>query len=351
MRSFMFRGTGGGLIRGTTSEAILCTLVAARDRALEKVGKDNIAKLVVYGSDQTHSTYTKACQIAGFLPSNIRSIPTLADTDFSLDPVQVMRAMKADVEAGLMPVYVCATVGTTSSTAVDPVKDLADVAERFDTWLHVDAAYAGSACICPEFRQYLDGVERADSVSISPHKWLLTYLDCCCLWVKKPSLLAKGLSIDPEYLRNKPSESKSVVDYKDWQVGVGRRFRALRLWLVLRSHGVANLQTHIWSDVRMAKALEALVAADPRFEIVVPRRFSLVCFRLNPPGKFDSVDELNRKLLDSINSTGRVYMTHTIVGGVYLLRFAVGATVTEERHVDAAWKLIKEKADALVGKI
>ncbi|XXG59470.1 hypothetical protein AAC387_Pa04g1550 [Persea americana] len=306
-RSFMFCGTGGGVIRGTTSEAILCTLVAARDRALEKVGKDNIAKFVVYGSDQSHSTYTKACQIAGFLPSNIRSIPTLADTDFSLDPVQVMRAMKADVEARLMPVYVCATVGTTSSTAVDPVKDLADVAERFDTWLHVDAAYAGSACICPEFRQYLDGVERADSVSISPHK--------------------------------------------TGRWGVGRRFRASCLWLALRSHGVANLQTHIRSDVPMAKAFEALVAADPRFEIVVPRRFSLVCFRLNPPGKFDSVDVLNRKLLDSINSTGRVYMTHTIVGGVYLLRFAVGATLTEERHVDAAWKLIKERADALVGKI
>ncbi|KAJ8629068.1 hypothetical protein MRB53_022391 [Persea americana] len=349
--SFKFSGTGGGVIQGTTSEAILCTVVAARDQALEKVGRENIAKLVVYGSDQTHSTFGKACRIAGILPSNIRSIETSFDTEFSLDPVRVMHAMQADIASGLVPLYLCATVGTTSSTAVDPVNDLADVAERFGVWVHVDAAYAGSACICPEFRQYLHGVERADSVSMSPHKWLLTYLDCCCLWVKNPVLLVRGLSIDPEYLKNKPSESKSVVDYKDWQVGVGRRFRSLRLWLVLRNYGAGKLQAHIRSDVQMAKAFEALVDGDPRFEIVVPRQFALVCFRLNPAGRVDSVDELNRKLLDSVNSTGRLYMTHTVVGGVYLLRFAVGSTLTEMRHVDAAWELIKEKAGVLLGGI
>ncbi|KAF8414010.1 hypothetical protein HHK36_002008 [Tetracentron sinense] len=349
-KSFMFSGTGGGVMQGTTSEAILCTLIAARDRALESIGQENIGKIVVYGSDQTHSTYTKACKLAGILPCNIRSIPTTADTDFSLSPKLVRMAMEADVEAGLVPVYLCATVGTTSSTAVDPLKPLAHVATDYGVWLHVDAAYAGSACICPEFRQYLDGIERADSLSLSPHKWFLTYLDCCCLWVKNPSLLVKALSTNPEYLKNKPSESNSVVDYKDWQVGTGRRFRALRLWLVLRSYGVANLQTHIRSDIRKATMFEGFINDDPRFEIVVPRRFALVCFRLNPRTRFEkgSTELLNRKLLEWVNSTGRVYMTHTIVGGVYLLRFAVGATLTEDRHVIAAWKLIKEAADALL---
>ncbi|KAL5972965.1 hypothetical protein ACLOJK_039772 [Asimina triloba] len=351
-QSFMFSGgSGGGVIQGTTSEAILCTLVAARDRALAKLGDEkNIARLVVYGSDQTHSTYGKACRIAGIPSANIRSIETARETDFALDPVRLRAAMEADVAAGLVPVYLCVTVGTTSTTAVDPLNALAKVAEEFGAWVHVDAAYAGSACICPEFRHYLNGVERADSISMSPHKWLLTYLDCCCMWVKRAELLVRGLSISPEYLKNKASECSSVVEYKDWQVGVGRRFRALRLWVVMRSYGVANLQEHIRSDVGMAAAFEARVKGDRRFEMVVPRRFSLVCFRFNPieGGRAGWVDELNRRLLDSVNSTGKAYITHTVVGGVYVLRFAVGSTLTTGKHVASAWELIGKKADELM---
>ncbi|OVA07975.1 Pyridoxal phosphate-dependent decarboxylase [Macleaya cordata] len=349
-KSFMFSGSGGGVIQGTTSEAILCTLVAARDRALERIGEDNIGKLVVYGSDQTHSTFAKACKIAGILSCNVRSLHTTTDTYFSLSPTFVRATIEADVAAGFVPIYLCLTVGTTSSNAVDPIDQFADMASSHGIWLHVDAAYAGSACICPEFRHYLDGVERADSLSLSPHKWFLTYLDCCCLWVKNPSLLVRALSTNPEYLKNKPSESNSVVDYKDWQVGTGRKFRSLRLWLVLRSYGVVNLQSHIRSDVQMAKMFEGFARADPRFEIVVPRRFALVCFRLNPNADSEpsSIELMNRKLLDWVNSTGRLYMTHSIVGGVYMLRFAVGATLTEDSHVIAAWKLIKEGADALL---
>ncbi|PSS05768.1 Aromatic-L-amino-acid decarboxylase [Actinidia chinensis var. chinensis] len=349
-KSFMFQGTGGGVIQGTTSDSILCTLVAARNRALENVGVDNIGKLVVYGSDQTHSTYTKACKLAGIYPRNIRSVPAGSDTCFAMSPVALRKVIDADLAAGLVPLYLCVTVGTTSTTAVDPLEDLADVANDYGVWVHVDAAYGGSACICPEFRHYLDGIELVDSLSLSPHKWLLSYLDCCCLWVKQPGLLVKALSTNPEYLRNKPSESDSVVDYKDWQVGTGRRFKALRLWLVLRSYGIANLQSHIRSDVRMAKMFEGFVKSDPRFELVVPRIFSLVCFRLNPhPGSYPGYLELlNKKLLEWVNSTGGLYMTHTVAGGLYMLRFAVGATLTEECHVVAAWKLIKEGADVLL---
>lgn len=348
-KSFMFSGTGGGVIQGTTSEAILCALVAARDRALQGKFRD-VSKLVVYGSDQTHSTYTKACKIAGIFPCNIRLIPTTSDTNFSLSPAVLRGILEADVASGLIPLFLCGTVGTTSTTAIDPVKQLAEVANEYNLWFHVDAAYGGSACICPEFRHYLDGIERVDSLSLSPHKWLLSYLDCCCLWVKQPNSIVKSLNTNPEYLRNKQSELDSVVDYKDWQVGTGRRFKSLRLWLIFRSYGVANLQIHIRSDVRMAKMFEGFVKANPKFEIVVPRTFSLVCFRFNPYNDRNLlyIELLNKKLLESVNSTGRVYMTHTVAGGVYMLRFAVGATLTEERHVCAAWKLIKESADAIM---
>lgn len=349
-KTFMFSGTGGGVIQNTTSDSILVTLIAARDRALDAVGAENMHKLVVYGSDQTHSTFAKVCKLAGVSPANIRALPTSIDANFSLSPQLLRRAVEADVEAGLVPLFLCATVGTTSTTAVDNVEPLAEVANEYGIWIHVDAAYAGSACICPEFRHYLNGIERVDSFSFSPHKWLLSYLDCCCLWVKQPGLLVKALSTDPEYLKNKPSESNSVVDFKDWQVGTGRRFKSLRLWMVLRSYGVLNLQSHIRSDIRLAKMFEGFVKSDPRFEIVVPRHFALVCFRLNPYPQTRSADAemLNRKLLDWVNSTGRVYLTHTIVGGLYMLRFAVGASLTDERHVVAAWELIMEGADRLL---
>ncbi|XP_027172752.1 tryptophan decarboxylase TDC2-like [Coffea eugenioides] len=349
-KSFMFSGSGGGVIQGTTSEAILCALVAARDRALKSLGATGISKLVAYCSDQTHSTYSKACKLAGIFPCNIRIIPASADSNFALSPVVLRGVIEADVASGLVPLFLCASVGTTSTTAVDPVSQLAEVANEHEVWIHVDAAYGGSACICPEFRHYLDGVERVDSLSLSPHKWLLSYLDCSCLWVKKPDLLVKALNTNPEYLKNKRSELGSVVDYKDWQIGTGKRFKALRLWLIMRSYGVANLQSHIRSDVRMAKMFEGFVKSDPWFEIAVPRTFSLVCFRLNPFKESDPfyVKLLNKKLLDSVNSTGRLYMTHSVAGEVYMLRFAVGATLTEERHVCAAWKLIKESAEALL---
>ncbi|KAK6785095.1 hypothetical protein RDI58_018550 [Solanum bulbocastanum] len=349
-KTFMFSGTGGGVLQSTTSEAILCTLIAARDRKLDNIGADNIGKLVVYDSDQTHSTYTKACKVAGIFPCNIRAVPTSIERDFALSPVVLRGIIEADVAAGLVPPFLCATVGTTSTTAVDPLSQLGQLAEEFDIWFHMDAAYGGSACICPEFRQYLDGIERAKSLSLSPHKWLLSYLDCCCMWVREPNVLVKALSTNPEYLRNKRSEYDSVVDYKDWQIGTGRKFKSLRLWLVMRSYGVANLQSHIRSDIRMAKMFEGFVKSDPMFDVVVPRRFSLVCFRFNPNKEHELgyTEFLNKKLLDSVNSTGRIYMTHTIVGGIYMLRFAVGATFTEDRHVISAWKLIKETTNALL---
>ncbi|KAK9066157.1 hypothetical protein SSX86_013478 [Deinandra increscens subsp. villosa] len=348
-KSFMFSGSGGGVLQSTTSESVLCTLVAARDRVLNEIGMEHIGKLVVYGSDQTHSMFKKVCKLAGIHPWNIRSVSTRVEDEFSLSPHVLQKVIAADVEQRLVPLYLCVTVGTTSTTAVDPVKHLADVAKRYNMWVHIDAAYGGNACICPEYRHFLDGVEKVDSVSLSPHKWLLSYAECCCLWTKNPDLLVDSLRTNPEYLRNEHTESDSVVSYKDWQIGTSRRFKSIRLWVILRSYGVENLQNHIRTDIRMAITFERLVSSDVKFEIVVPRRFSLVCFRLKQLNGFDT-ESMNRKLLERVNSTGRVYLTHTVVGGIYMLRFVVGATLTEEWHVIKAWEVIKEVVNTMVNE-
>ncbi|XP_037470230.1 tryptophan decarboxylase 1-like [Triticum dicoccoides] len=347
------RGTGGGVILGTTSEALLVTLVAARDAALHRsglVGVSHLPRLAVYAADQTHSTFFKACRLAGFDPANIRSIPTGPETNYGLNPSKLLEVMQADADAGLVPTYVCATVGTTSSNAVDPVGAIADVAAMFNAWVHVDAAYAGSACIYPEFRHHLDGVEHVDSISMSPHKWLLTCLDCTCLYVRDAHRLSDSLETNPEYLKNDATDSGEVTDLKDMQVGVGRRFRGLKLWMVMRTYGTAKLQEHIRSDVAMAKMFEDFVRADNRFEVVVPRNFALVCFRIKPSGAMteEDADEANRVLMENLNKTGKAYLAHTVVGDKFVLRFAVGSSLQEERHVTSAWDLIKKTTSGIM---
>ncbi|CAN6457806.1 unnamed protein product [Victoria cruziana] len=258
---------GGGVLHGSTCEAIVCSFVAARDGALSRVGFDDITKLVVYGSDQTHSTLEKGSRIVGIKPQNFRSLPTSSATGYSLQPAVVKAAMADDVAKGLIPFYLCATIGTT------------------------------------------DGVERADSVSMNPHKWFLTNMDCCCLWLKDTTSFVSALSTNPEYLKNSATESKTVVDYKDWQIALSRRFRAIKLWPVIRLYGTDKLREHIRSDVGLAMVFEELVREDERFETVAPRRFAMVCFGL----KANEKSVLNHKVLQAVNSTGKLYMTHKVV--------------------------------------
>ncbi|KAE8677017.1 Tyrosine/DOPA decarboxylase 2 [Hibiscus syriacus] len=350
--SFLFAGTGGGVLHGSTCEAAVCVLAAARDKALKELGGwEHITKLAVYASDQTHFTFQKAAKLVGIPPSNFRLIKTTFSTGFAMSPETVRSAVEDDIKSGLVPLFLCATIGTTPTGAVDPIAELGKVAMEFKAWLHIDAAYAGSACICPELRHHLDGVELSNSISMNPHKWFLTNMDCCCLWIKEPHLLTDSLSSDPEYLKNNASKTKSVVDYKDWQIALSRRFRALKLWIVIRRHGLANLMYHIRSDIAMAKHFEALVRKDGRFEIVMPRKFSLVCFRLKPTAAAEAEDdgrELNSKLVEAINSSGRAFMSHAVAGGVYVIRCAIGSTLTQQHHVDALWKLVQEKAQSLL---
>ncbi|ONI02505.1 hypothetical protein PRUPE_6G202600 [Prunus persica] len=357
-KSFLFSGNGGGVIHGSTCEAIVCTMAASRDQMLSRIGGDNIGKLVVYGSDQTHSALQKASQIVGINPKNFRAIEATRSTTFALSPESLKLAISSDIEAGLVPLFLCATVGTTATTAVDPLGPLCDVAKHHGMWVHVDAAYAGSACICPEFRHFIDGIEGVDSFSFNAHKWFFTGLDCCCLWVKNPGALISSLSANPEFLRNKPTDSKQVVDYKDWQIALSRRFRAMKLWLVLRSYGVVNLRNFLRSHVKMAKLFEGLVAMDQRFEIVVPRNFSMVPPTTPTSNSFHQngieinvekcTNEVNCKLLEAINASGRVFMTHAMVGGMYVIRCAVGVTQTEEKHIAMAWKVVQEHADVIL---
>uniref|UniRef100_A0ACD5Z536 Uncharacterized protein n=1 Tax=Avena sativa TaxID=4498 RepID=A0ACD5Z536_AVESA len=344
---FLFSGGGGGVLHGSTCEAVVCTLVAARDRALSRLGHEGILRLVVYASDQSHSTFQKGARIIGIPPCNFRVIPTSAASGYGLTVDSLCSVVDADVANGLVPLYLCGTVGTTGLGAVDPVRQLGEVARRYGMWLHVDAAYAGSALICPEFRDCIDGAELADSVSMNPHKWFLTNMDCCCLWVASPAVLTSALSSNPEYLNSiSQGGGAEVVDYKDWQIALSRPFRAMKLWVVLRRYGAAGMRAYIRRHVEMAEWFERTVRADQRFEVVAPRRFSLVTFRLRPryEGEQHAVDTMNRKLLVAVNASGRAFMTHFVVDNKFVIRMAVGGAMTQMRHVRDAWELVKEKA-------
>ncbi|OEL25403.1 Tyrosine/DOPA decarboxylase 2 [Dichanthelium oligosanthes] len=356
--NLLFSGGGGGTLLGTSCEAMLCTIVAARDRKLAEIGEERIGDLVVYCSDQTHFSFQKAARIAGIRRGNFREIPTSRESGFTLSPKALLAAVRADEAAGRVPLFLCTTVGTTPTAAVDPIRELCAVLAGHDVWVHVDAAYAGAACVCPEFRHAIAGAEAVDSFSTNPHKWLLANMDCCALWVRRPEVLTAALGTDHDVILKDPSaqDGRGVVDYKDWQVALSRRFRALKLWLVLRCHGVEGLRGFVRAHVRMAAAFEDMVRADTRFEVPVPRRFSLVCFRLRSVVVGErrrrrddaAANELNRRLLEAVNATGRTYMSCAVVGGVYMLRCAIGNSLTEEGHVREAWSVVQEEATAIL---
>jgi len=274
--------------------------------------------------------------IAGIGRENLRQIEV--DAVYAMRPDALERAIAADRAAGHTPFFVSATVGTTSSTAMDPLRAIGEICRRHGLWLHVDAALAGSAAVCPEFRWIHDGLELADSYCFNPHKWLLTNFDCDCFYVADRAALIRTLTILPEYLRNQATESGAVLDYRDWGIPLGRRFRALKLWFVMRSYGLEGLRRHIRHHVALAQRFAEWVQGDARFEIVAPAPLNLVCFRLRAD------DGPNERLLARVNASGRVYLTHTRLAGRFTLRLAVGATYTTAEHVEAAWHRIQEAA-------
>jgi aromatic-L-amino-acid decarboxylase len=279
--------------------------------------------------------------LAGLGRKNLRLVEV--DDRFALRPDALRRRLGEDRAAGFVPFFVSATMGTTSSMGFDPIRAIGDLCREYGLWLHVDGAMAGTAAVCPEFRHHQDGLELADSYAFNPHKWMFTNFDCDCFWVEDRATLIRTLSILPEYLRNRATESGAVIDYRDWQVPLGRRFRSLKLWFVLRHYGAEGLRHHIRRHVELAQDFAGWIAASADFELVVPAALNLVCFR------HKAGDDFNRRLLDELNRSGALFMTHTMLGGQFVLRLCVGQTHTEAEHVAQAWERIRETASALVG--
>jgi aromatic-L-amino-acid decarboxylase len=340
-----FRSTtrGGGVIQDTASSASLCALLTARERATgfaSNVHGCN-GRLTAYASTQTHSSVEKAVKIAGLGSDNLRSIDV--DETFAMRPDHLAQRIQQDRESGLTPCFVCGTVGTTSSNALDPLREIGQICQEQGIWFHVDAAMSGTAALCPELRHIHDGLELADSYCFNPHKWMFTNFDCDCFYVADRASLIQTLSILPEYLRNQATESGAVIDYRDWHVQLGRRFRALKLWFVIRHYGVEGLRHHVRQHVALAQTFAGWVETDPRFELAAPAPFNLVCFRHRDG------DDINQALMDRLNGSGEMYLTHTRLDGKLTLRMSIGQTHTQTRHVEHAWQRIQAVASELAG--
>lgn len=345
---FLSSTSGGGVIQDTASSATLCALLAARERATNfatnQHGVDR--QLIAYTSTQAHSSVEKAMMIAGLGRENLRLVDAPANSGggLAMNVSALERAIVSDLKAGHTPCFICATVGTTSSNAIDPVRRIAQVARLHvpNIWLHVDAAMSGIAAICPEFRHIHDGVEFADSYCTNPHKWMFTNFDCDCFYVADRNALIRTLSVLPEYLKNQATASGGVIDYRDWQIPLGRRFRALKLWFVIRHYGIKGLQHHIREHVKLAQEFAAWVRADDRFELPPGCEnppLNLVCFRLKFGG-----DAASQQLLDRLNASGRLFLTHTKLDGRFTLRLSIGQAHTQRKHVEQAWEMIQSAA-------
>ncbi|MEW6758036.1 MAG: pyridoxal-dependent decarboxylase [Acidobacteriota bacterium] len=341
--AFRSIGTGGGVLQDSASSAALCAMIAAREKATK--GASNLrgcdGRLTAYASTEAHSSLHKAAGIAGIGRENHRLLPP--DGALRLDPRALRDAVRGDRAAGFRPFFVTATVGTTSTNAMDPLAAIGEVCRSEGLWLHVDGAMSGSAAICPEFRTHLQGIELADSYCFNPHKWLFTNFDCDCFYVADRAALIHALSILPEYLRNRATESGAVLDYRDWQVPLGRRFRALKLWFVIRHYGVEGLRALVRHHVDMARRFAGWVRDSKDFELVADPPLNLVCFRHR------GGDAANQAILDRVNGEGRIFLTHTKVGGALTLRLSVGQTRTELRHVESAWAAIRQAGSDFFG--
>jgi aromatic-L-amino-acid/L-tryptophan decarboxylase len=333
-----------GQITDTASSSTLWALAAAREaagldiRTRGMAARDDLPPLRVYTSEEAHSSVEKACIVLGFGQDGLVKLPT--DAGYRMRPEALGEAVAADVAAGRRPVAAVATVGTTSSTSIDPVAEVADICAANGMWLHVDAAYGGAAAVVPELRGVLAGCERADSLVVNPHKWLLTPIDCSLLYTARPDDMRAAFSLVPEYLR---SSEEDVVNLMDYGVALGRRFRSLKLWMVLRAYGAEGLAAIVAGHVELARRLEAAVRAEPGWELLAPVPFSTVCFRRHPSGVDDEAElrRRNEAILDRVNATGRALISHTDLRGRYALRVAIGNAATTAEHVDRAWELLR----------
>lgn len=336
-----------GVIQDTASTATLCAFLCARERftnyQVNEEGFANDQKFALYCSTETHSSAEKGIKIAGFGRNSLRKIQV--DNHFAMIPEKLEQAIQQDISKGITPLCVMATIGTTSSTAIDPVRKIGEICKKYNVWLHIDAAYAGNAMILPEKRYLMDGVELADSYLFNPHKWLLTNFDCTAFYVKDKENLIRTFEIMPEYLKTK--NDQVVNNYRDWGIQLGRRFRALKLWFVIRTYGVEGLQNILREHIRLALYFEGLLRKDGRFEILAPTSINLVCFRYCPAENEADLDSINKQLMDSINQSGKAFLTHTKLKGIYTLRVVIGQTFVNQGHIDDFWLLMQKSIRAL----
>lgn len=336
-------GKGGGVIQGTASEATLVALLGAKAKMVTKVKVEHpewteaeiVAKLVGYCSNQAHSSVERAGLLGG-----VQLKPVLADDNNKMRGEALRKAIQEDKAAGLIPFYVVATLGTTNSCAFDCLDEIGPVCIEEDVWLHVDAAYAGSAFICPEYRYLMKGIDKAESFNFNPHKWMLVNFDCSAMWLKDPNWVVNAFNVDPLYLKHE--QQGAAPDYRHWQIPLGRRFRALKLWFVLRLYGIENLQAHIRKHIGLAHQFEALVLSDERFEVVEEVLMGLVCFRLK------GANEINEKLLKRINARGVIHLVPSKIRDTYFLRMAVCSRYTEPADIELSWKECKAAADEVL---
>ena len=338
-----------GVIQDTASTATLCALLTAREKltdyAVNEKGFPH-NRFTVYSSAQVHSSIDKAVKIAGIGVDNLRKIAV--DENYALIPEELQQSIEEDLANGMKPLCIVAAIGTTGSTAIDPLRPIAEIANRHDIWLHVDAAYAGTALVLPEFRWMNDGIELADSFTVNPHKWMFTNFDCNAYFVKDKDALIKTFTINPEYLKTK--EDDAVNNYRDWGVQLGRRFRALKLWVVIRSFGVEGIKNKVKLHIDLGQWFADQVKASDDFELMAPVPINTVCFRYHPAGieEQQQLNEINHQVMDKLNDGGKLFLTHTKLNGNFVMRMVPGQTTVEKRHVEQAWELIQHEARATV---
>jgi len=331
-----------GVIQDSASSSTLAAILTARERAsgfmINDQGFTSKEKFRIYCSTETHSSIDKAVKIAGLGRVNLKKIGV--DKNYALNPDALEQAIVQDLANGFNPMCVVATIGTTSSTAIDPIDKIAAICQKYNVWFHIDGAFAGTALLLPEFQWMIKGIETADSFVFNPHKWMFTNFDCSAFFVKDKESLLRTFEILPEYLRT--TTRGKVNDYRDWGVQLGRRFRALKLWFVIRNFGVEGLQEKIRYHIELGQYFKKLVEDHPEFEILAPVPFNVICFRYIPDGinDMDRLNALNEKLLKELNKSGKMYITHTRLGSKYTLRMVIGQTNVAKQHVDMAWELI-----------